>query len=149
MRQFMFRLKYFIHKHRLMGVYMLCAISTTFIILVGSLVNVAWPNPILTKAMTVLTICLNLGTAYFTWLLYKLYFLKDYRKFQEDHAVRVERYNALKVAYSESNTPFPAWLTPPTDFAKSYRKLRWMYFVGIGVNVFLFIMNAWRLFLGG
>jgi hypothetical protein len=141
MRRIIFAIKYAMHKHRLMTVYLLCAVVLTLIVVSGAILNAFWDSALLSMILSALCVCLNLGTAYYTWLLYDREFMKSYREFAESYPNRLKMYEDLKATYPSVAEQF----TPPTDFSESFRKLRWIYILGIPLNVALAAYNGWHL----
>lgn len=139
-------LKWIWGKHRFETVYLICATSSTVLVFIGCIVNSFIESTILKHVLNVITITLNFFSAWFVWKLYATHFKRYYKEFTDSYPARIKTYKYLQARRDELMQEYPDMepmpeLPRPFNFARSYRKSRWIYFAGIALNIFAALFN--------
>lgn len=136
------------NQHRVITAYISFAFATLIFIVTGCIVNMFIDSKALSITVTLVTICLNFVSVYYIWILYSKFWRVSYKRAVEHHPVAMKQHEEFREHYRKypGLGEMPQWLIdPPIDFPKSYRKMRWIYWAGIGMNFLLGVFNIWHL----
>lgn len=133
-------------KHRLDALYLICVTSTCVVVFIGCVVNAFIESMILRHVLDVITITLNFTSAWFVWRMYVRHFKRYYKEFADDYPDRIKRYKFLQTMRDDFMKEYPDQeplpeLPRPTNLSRSYGKSRWIYYIGIAINILVGLFN--------
>lgn len=128
--------------HRWATTLLFVGITSLIVLVVGGVLNIWLESPLLTRFLHYAGIILNFGMAWCSWKLYVQDYKAYYKKFSDSHKERIKRYKFMLTIREDLMREYPnseplPFIDRPVNWARSYRKVRWLYWFGILLNLLL------------